>query len=764
LRLNIGPRLLVCFVLIILSMLAGDALVLWQFQIVRLQAQRLKDYDEELVAVLRVHANLLAVHEKLEAVANIEDAGRLIAEVGPLHKTFVEDAERARSVLHSLPASIQSDPSILSTLEVVDRTLESQFEEISDLATVGDWSAVRLRLTNQVHPLEVLTSNLVERVNRTVSEEQRRAALSIRDVQRRVLVLVPLTVIFTVLVAGTMGLAITRSITRPLARLVEGSRKVARGEFTYEVPVRGNDELSHLGRVFNDTGRQLQDLYASLQNSEDRLRRVINTIPAYVWSTRPDGSVDFLNQQLSNSTGLSEEELLGSGWGSIVHPDDLARYLKEWQVALADGAPTESEVRIRTAHRDANSDSHRDYRWMLVRNVPLRDTPGNIIKWYGTGIDIEDRKRAEEQLSRSEAYLSEAQRLSRTGSFGWQISSGEILWSEETYQIFGYDASQKPSLELVMDRTHPDDKHFLRQLLEEAARNGTGFDTEHRLLMMGGAVKYLHVVAHTMKDSSGVVELIGAVTDITPAKKAEESLRKAQAELAHVNRLTAMGALTASIAHEVNQPLSGIVTNASTCLRMLDANPPNLEGARETARRTIRDGNRASEVITRLRALFSKKGATFESFDLNEAAKEVIALSVSELQQNRVILLLDLGTDLPAVFGDRVQIQQVILNLIRNSSDAMSGIEDRPRELLIKTSREEMDAVQLRVKDAGVGVDPEIEEKIFEAFHTTKGDGMGIGLSVSRSIIESHQGRLWATREEGPGATFIFSIPCSTNT
>ena len=193
-------------------------------------------------------------------------------------------------------------------------------------------------------------------------------------------------------------------------------------------------------------------------------------------------------------------------------------------------------------------------------------------------------------------------------------------------------------------------------------------------------------------------------------------------------------------------------------------NPPNLEGARETARRTIRDGNRASEVITRLRALFSKKGATFESFDLNDAAKEVIALSVSELQRNGVILLLDLASDLPSAFGDRVQIQQVILNLIRNSSDAMSGIDDRPRELLIKTEREENDQVWLTVKDAGVGIDPEIEEKLFEAFHTTKGDGMGIGLSVSRSIMESHQGRLWAIRNEGPGATFIFSIPCSTNT
>ncbi|MGH9742277.1 MAG: PAS domain-containing protein [Candidatus Acidiferrum sp.] len=755
-RLNIGPRLLVCFALIILSMLAGDALVLWQFQIVRLQAERLRDFDQELVAVLRVHSSLLAVQDKLGAVANYQDAERLVAEVGPLNKRFVEEARNARTVLSSLPSSIQPDPSILTTLEAVESTLESQFQGIRDLATVGDWGAVRLRLANQVHPLEYLTSNLVEIVNRKVSEEQARAALNTTNVQRRVLVLVPITVIFTLLVAGTLGLAITRSITRPLARLVECSRKLARGEFEYEVPVRGNDELSRLGQVFNDTGRQLQDLYASLQNSEDRLLRVINTIPAYVWSTRPDGSVDFLNQQLSNATGLSAEELLGSGWSSIVHPEDIGRYIEEWQVALAKGEPTESEVRIRTAHRE--------YRWMLVRNVPLRDGPGDIIKWYGTGIDIEDRKRAEEQLSRSEAYLSEAQRLSRTGSFGWRVPSGEILWSEETYQIFGYDRSQKPSLELVMDRTHPEDKNLLRQLLEKASSNGTSFDTEHRLLMLDGAVKYLHVVAHARKASSEVVELIGAVTDVTPAKKAEDSLRKAQAELAHVNRFTTMGALTASIAHEVNQPLSGIVTNASTCLRMLDANPPNVEGARETARRTIRDGNRASGVITRLRALFSKKSATFESFDLNEAAKEVIALSVSELQRNSVVLQPDLATDLPSVLGDRIQIQQVILNLIRNGSDAMTTVDDRPRELVIKTESGESGGVRLSVKDSGVGIDPGVEEKLFEAFYTTKDDGMGIGLSVSRSIMESHQGRLWAIRNEGPGATFLFSIPCSTDT
>jgi signal transduction histidine kinase len=221
-----------------------------------------------------------------------------------------------------------------------------------------------------------------------------------------------------------------------------------------------------------------------------------------------------------------------------------------------------------------------------------------------------------------------------------------------------------------------------------------------------------------------------------------------------------LGALTASIAHEVNQPLSGIITNANTCLRMLAADPPNVDGARETARRTIRDGARASEVITRLRALFTKKDATMESVDLNEATQEVIALSLSELQRNRVILQPELADDLPLVAGDRVQLQQVILNLVRNASDAMSAVDDRPRQLLIRTERDDSESVRLTVQDAGVGFDDQTADRLFEAFYTTKNDGMGIGLSVSRSIIENHHGRLWATANNGPGATFSFSIPC----
>jgi C4-dicarboxylate-specific signal transduction histidine kinase len=296
-------------------------------------------------------------------------------------------------------------------------------------------------------------------------------------------------------------------------------------------------------------------------------------------------------------------------------------------------------------------------------------------------------------------------------------------------------------------------------MIERASSAAGDFQYEHRLLMPDHSVKYLHMIAHGTLNEDGELEYIGAVQDVTQRQFSEEALAKARAELAHVARVMSLGALTASIAHEVNQPLSGIITNANTCLRMLAADPPNVDGARETARRTIRDGERASAVVTRLRALFTRKDTTIESVDLNEATREVIALSLSELQRNRAVLRSELASDLPLVAGDRVQLQQVIMNLVRNASDAMSGIDDRPRQLLIRTEPDENGQVRLSVQDAGVGFDPQVMDRLFDSFYTTKNDGMGIGLSVSRSIIASHHGRLWATLNEGPGATFSFSIP-----
>ena len=370
-----------------------------------------------------------------------------------------------------------------------------------------------------------------------------------------------------------------------------------------------------------------------------------------------------------------------------------------------------------------------------------------------------ERALSEAALKRSEAFLGEAQHLSRIGSFAWRVATNEITWSEQLYRIFEFDPKVTVTLELIGTRVHPEDLTLLQDMIERASSASSDFQYEHRLLMPDHSVKYLHMIAHGTRNEDGELEYIGAVQDVTNRRLSEEALGKARSELAHVARVMSLGALTASIAHEVNQPLSGIITNANTCLRMLAADPPNVDGARETARRTIRDGDRAAAVITRLRALFSKKDATVESVDLNEATLEVIALSLSELQRNRVILRSELADNLPPVAGDRVQLQQVILNLVRNASDAMSGVDDRQRQLLIRTEPDEGGQVRLSVQDAGVGFNPQVMDRLFDSFYTTKNDGMGIGLSVSRSIIASHHGRLWATPNEGPGATFSFSIP-----
>jgi C4-dicarboxylate-specific signal transduction histidine kinase len=295
----------------------------------------------------------------------------------------------------------------------------------------------------------------------------------------------------------------------------------------------------------------------------------------------------------------------------------------------------------------------------------------------------------------------------------------------------------------------------------EARETGYDFEWRYRLLMPDHSVKYLHAVAQAIRDQDGQLEYIAAVQDITARRTSEETLANVRSELTRVARVSSLGVLTASLAHELNQPLAGIITNASTCLRMLGTDTPNVEGARETARRTIRDGERASAVIKRLRALFGKKDTVTEAVDLNESTREVIALSSSELERKRVVCHLDLSEPLPSVVGDRVQLQQVILNLLLNAADAMSSVADRRRQVVIRTERLEGNQVRLSVKDVGVGFVAHNPERLFEAFYTTKSNGMGIGLSVSRAIIESHRGRLWAEANDGPGATFSFTVPCA---
>ncbi|MBV8228310.1 MAG: response regulator [Verrucomicrobia bacterium] len=369
-----------------------------------------------------------------------------------------------------------------------------------------------------------------------------------------------------------------------------------------------------------------------------------------------------------------------------------------------------------------------------------------------------DLSRAEEALRRNEAYLAEAQKLSHTGSFGWDLASGKIYWSQETFRIFGYEPPTEPTLELVLRRTHPEDKVLVRLFIERVLRERKNFDFEHRLLMPDGAVKYLRVVGRPTNDDSPGFEFVGAVTDISERRRAEEALQEAHAELAHVTRVTALGELTASIAHEINQPLTAVLNNASACLRWLASESPDLNEARESLRRIIRDGNRASDVIAGMRALFKKGCLVKERLDLNEAIKEITILTQSEVRRNKVALQMELARDLPSVMGDRVQIQQVVMNLILNGIEAMSTLEDRERKLLIRTLRGAGNKVIVAVQDSGIGLDPRTAERIFDAFHTTKPGGLGMGLKISRSIIEWHDGRLWAVANEDHGATFQFSL------
>jgi PAS domain S-box-containing protein len=364
-----------------------------------------------------------------------------------------------------------------------------------------------------------------------------------------------------------------------------------------------------------------------LRRQEKHLRDVVETIPAMAFSVRPDGSTDFVNRPWLAYTGLSEKANLGSGWQLTIHPDDLDEHLSMWQASLATGAPFENETR----QRDANG----EYRWFLVRAVPLRDEHGNILKWYGTLTDIEDRKRSEQE---------------------------------------------------------------------------------------------------------------------------RERFRQLQADLAHENRISMMGELAASLSHELRQPITAAITDATTCLRWLARDQPDLQEAREAAMRTMKDGTRAAEIIDRLRSFYTKGvPPARELVDVNELVNEMLVLLRSEADRHSIRLRTDLAVELPRVTADRVQLQQVLMNLMLNGIDAMKDV-DGTRELAIKSQRAENEQLQLSVSDTGVGLPPQQEDKIFDAFFTTKTLGSGMGLRISRSIVESHGGRLWAAANSPRGANFYFTL------
>jgi PAS domain S-box-containing protein len=495
-----------------------------------------------------------------------------------------------------------------------------------------------------------------------------------------------------------------------------------------------------------------------LQRSEARNAAILDSALDCIVTMDHDGRISEFNPAAERTFGYRRQDVLGKSMADVIIPPSLREH---HQRGLARYLAT-GEERVLGRHLELTAiraDGSEFPVELAITRIPLDGPPS----FTGYLRDITERKRSEEELRRSEAFLAQALRISSTGSFSWRVTKDEITSSEHLHRIFELDRNAPVTLELIRTRVHPEDLSQINDIFDRARRDGGDFDHTYRLQLADHSVKYLHMIAHGTCDEAGRLEYIGAIQDVTERRRADEALVSARSELARVSRITSMGALAASIAHEVNQPLAGILTNANTCLRMLAADPPDVGGARETARRTIRDGNRACDVVTRLRSFFVKKDWTTEPVDLNEATREVIALSSSQLQRARVVVRPELADDLPPVAGDRVQLQQVVLNLLLNAADAMSGIEDHPRHLMIRTERTEDNHVRVTMQDAGVGIASQDVEQLFEPFYTTKSGGMGIGLSVSRTIIESHHGRLWAVPNEGPGATFSFSIPSGLN-
>jgi PAS domain S-box-containing protein len=493
---------------------------------------------------------------------------------------------------------------------------------------------------------------------------------------------------------------------------------------------------------------------AALHESEYKLRRIIETVPGLVWSAGAAGEPNYANQRLLDYTGTPLGDFKYRNWQRFLHPDDLPESVRAFDHAVQTGRSYEAVLRLRR--------SDGEYRWHHVRGEPLRDRQGHIIQWYGLSVDIHEGKKAEDRLRRSEAHLAEAQRLSRTGSSVYS-ETAILYWSEEAFRIWGFDPAQGlPSREAKLQRIHPDDRDRHHRETTDSLREKRDCSIEFRIVLPDGTVKDVEKIYHPVFSTSGeLVEIVASGIDVTERKRAEEEherLRQLELDLAHMNRLSMMGELAASLAHEITQPIAAARNNARAALNFLDQQPPDLGEVGEALGCVVGDADRAGLIVDRIRDHIKKAPPRKHRFDLNEAINEVIVLARTTIAENGVSVQTHLTEGLAPVEGDRVQLQQVILNLALNAVEAMSAVDEGARELLISSKQSQTNGVRVTVRDTGPGIDPEHIERVFEAFYTTKSSGVGMGLSICRSIIEAHGGRLWADANEPRGAVFQFTL------
>jgi len=540
------------------------------------------------------------------------------------------------------------------------------------------------------------------------------------------------------------------------ARLLSEQKRIA-SELDRRVALRtaelatANEELRREIGERREMEKRLLASETLLKESEARLWEMINTIPVVAWFSLPDGTNQFHNKRWSEYTGISREESTGSGWRAAYHPEDLPRLVKRRQEYMSAGEPGEIQARVRRFDGE--------YRWFLIRAEPFRDESGEIVRWYGTCTDIHDRKLAQDELQRSEEKYRVVVETASDAIISMDEGGVIIFANAAAKSILGYEPAElmgKPLTMLMPAMMRQLHRNGFSRYVATGHRNINWRGTELTALRKNGQEFPVEISFGEMT-RDGHKAFTGLIRDITEKKRIEETLRNTQAQLSRATRTATVGEFAASIAHEINQPLAAVVANGHACLRWLSSGPEGLAKAQEAAERIVRDGKEAGEIMRRIRVLFKKASIEKAELDLNEVIAEVVHLLGGETAKRRVAIEAELADDLPPVVGDRVQLQQVAFNLLLNGIEAMEPALGRPRKLFIRSKRENPETILVEIQDNGVGM--ENAEKVFEAFFTTKEQGMGMGLTICRSIIDAHHGRLWAASSEGEGTTFSFTLP-----
>jgi PAS domain S-box-containing protein len=622
---DIKTRLTLCFVLIIALMSVGTGILLWQSHVMRTQANRLKEMDEQFMEVQRVRSLVLSFRNESEQLVRARNLARLQQEAPALRNQLNDSLRQTQTVFRGIEPNNILDPSVLPTLETIQGVLPSQLDSLTTLASVGDWEALRQRVEQPLDVLSSLSAELVDAASGDVQNKRSEAARQIERAQIRTLLILTAVGGLTIVIAALLGFGITQTITRPLRSLVDAASALASGEFSHHVPVQGRDELAHLSRVFNQTTIKLQQLYENLQRSEQELRDVINAVPAMIWRATPRGDIDLWNRTMIESIGEPRETPGSLDLICRVDPEHVASMQERWSQSVQLGIPYEDMYRML-----ANDGK---YHWFLVRAEPFRDEGENIINWYGMAVDIDEQKRAEDHLRETRIKLSKA------------------------------------------------------------------------------------------------------------------------------SRIATVAELSASIAHELNQPLMSVLANAQAGKRWLAHNPPNLMETNASIDRILRDARGADETMQRIRALFKREAFEKKEANIRDIVGEAVRLVQEDPNKREIPIDRRFDEPLPPVSVDPIQIQEVFINLISNATEAMEDIGISPL-VKVRAAVTDQSEMLVQVIDNGPGVSD--VEKIFDAFVTTKESGMGIGLAVSRSIVEAHGGRIWAENNQDGGTTFSIALPLSS--